>query len=158
VGPPPAAREQRATGGPSHAGGSVARSPFRRSTLLRYWAFQLPGTVAIALLLVLLVRFVDLSPRLAVALLALWFLKDLVLYPVVRRAYEARSGGGADGLLGRIGTARERLDPDGYVRLGPELWRARSNGGAIEAGAAVRVLAVQGLRLVVEAAEAEEGA
>jgi membrane-bound ClpP family serine protease len=129
-----------------------------RSTLLRYWAFQLPGTLAVALLLYFLVHSFDLSPRLAVAFLVLWFLKDLVLYPVVRKAYEARSGGGADGLLGRVGVARERLAPDGYVRLGPELWRARANGGPIEAGAAVRVKEVHGLTLVVEAAEAEERA
>ena len=129
-----------------------------RSTLLRYWAFQLPGTLAVGVLLYFLVHGFDLSPRLAVGFLVLWFLKDLVLYPVVRKAYEARSGGGADGLVGRIGTARERLDPHGYVRLGSELWRARANGGAIEAGAAVRVNAVQGLTLVVEAAEVEERA
>ena len=39
-----------------------------RSTLLRYWLFQLPGALAVSGLLVLLVHWWDLSPRLAAAL------------------------------------------------------------------------------------------
>lgn len=127
-----------------------------RSTLLRYWLFQLPGFLAVAALLALLVRWWELAPRLAALFLALWVLKDLALYPFVRRAYEARSGGGADALLGVLATARDRLDPEGYVRVGHELWRARLREGSAERGAAVRVLAVRGLTLVVEVADREE--
>ncbi len=127
-----------------------------RSTLLRYWLFQLPGALAVAGLLVLLVHGWGLAPRLAVLFLALWVLKDLALYPLVSKAYEPRSGGGADALLGALATARERLDPEGYVRVGHELWRARLREGVAERGAAVRVLAVRGLTLVVEVADPEE--
>jgi membrane-bound ClpP family serine protease len=83
-------------------------------------------------------------------------LKDIALYPLVRRAYERRSGGGADALLGALATARDRLDPEGYVRVGHELWRARLREGVAERGASLRVLAVRGLTLVVEVAEPEE--
>jgi membrane-bound ClpP family serine protease len=134
----------------------VTAPRFRESTFARYWAFQVPGTLAVAILLGALVRWWDLSPRLAVLLLAVWVLKDAVLYPFVRKAYEPRSGGGADALVGRLGTARDRLDPEGWVRVGAELWRARAQGGPIAPGAAVRVRAVRGLTLVVEAAEPEE--
>lgn len=123
---------------------------------MRYWLFQLPGTVAVAACLVLLVRFWDLTPRAAALLLALWVTKDLVLYPFVRRSYEVRSGGGAAALVGALATARERLDPEGYVRVGHELWRARVRGEPVEKGAAVRVLEVRGLTLVVEGAQREE--
>jgi membrane protein implicated in regulation of membrane protease activity len=131
-------------------------APDGRSTLLRYWLFQLPGTLAVAALLAFFVRTWDLSPRLAALFMALWVLKDIALYPLVRRAYERRSGGGADALLGALATARDRLDPEGYVRVGHELWRARLREGVAERGASLRVLAVRGLTLVVEVAEPEE--
>ena len=126
------------------------------STLLRYWLFQLPGTLAVVGLLVLLVRWWDLAPRTAVLLLALWVAKDVALYPLVRRSYEPHSGGGAAALVGRLATARERLDPEGYVRVGHELWRARARGAPVEKGAEVRVLEVRGLTLVVEIADGGE--
>ncbi len=124
-----------------------------RPTLLRYWLFQLPGAFAVAALLVLLVRWWDLAPLLACLFMALWVLKDLTLYPFVRKAYEPRSGGGADALVGALATARDRLEPEGYVLVGHELWRARLREGVVEKGGRVRVLAVRGLTLVVEVAE-----
>ena len=149
-------RSQR--GGPTGAKGGSVKPALRdgNATLLRYWLFQLPGALAVLGLLVLLVRWWGLSPRLAAALLAIWVLKDLALYPFVRRAYAPRSGGGADALVGAVATARDRLDPEGYVRVGHELWRARVRGGAVEQGGSVRVLEVRGLTLVVEPARPEE--
>ena len=133
------------------------RTTRRGSTVLRYAAFQLPGAVGVGLLLAALVRWFDLAPRTAILLLALWLLKDAALFPFVRRAYEARgAGGGADALVGALGTAQERLDPEGWVRIGHERWRARARGGSVERDAAVRVREVRGLLLIVEAAEPGE--
>jgi membrane protein implicated in regulation of membrane protease activity len=126
-----------------------------RSTWLRYWLFQAPGAVAVAALLALLVLWWDLAPRLAALFLLLWVLKDLALYPFVRKAYEPRSGGGADALIGALATARDRLEPEGYVLVGHELWRARVREGVAEKGAPLRITAVRGLTLVVEVAEGE---
>jgi membrane protein implicated in regulation of membrane protease activity len=120
------------------------------STWLRYCLFQLPGALAVTGLLLLLVHWWGLAPRLAAAFLVIWLLKDLALYPFLRKAYEPRSGGGVDALLGAVAIARDRLDPDGYVRVGHELWRARARHGPVERGGAVRVVDVQGLTLVVE--------
>jgi membrane-bound ClpP family serine protease len=127
------------------------------STALRYAGFQLPGTIGVALLLVALVRWWDLAPRTAFLLLALWVLKDAVMFRFVRRAYEARGGhGGAEALVGALGTAQERLDPEGWVQIGHERWRARVRAGRIERDAAVRVREVRGLVLVVEGVEPGE--
>jgi hypothetical protein len=68
----------------------------RGSTLLRYAMFQLPGTIGVSLLLAALVRWGGLAPRTAALLLALWVLKDLALFPFVRRAYQTRGGGGGE--------------------------------------------------------------
>jgi membrane-bound ClpP family serine protease len=55
--------------------------------------------------------------------------------------------------------ARRRLAPRGTVAFGVELWRAEiaASAAPIEAGAAVRVVAVRGLTLVVAAIEEAHG-
>ncbi len=55
-------------------------------------------------------------------------------------------------MVGALGTARERLDPAGYVRVGAELWRAEVSRehAPVESGAVVRVRAVRNLTLYVE--------
>ncbi len=57
---------------------------------------------------------------------------------------------GPEALVGAIGEVTAACRPDGWVRVAGELWRARCPGGAAT-GAAVRVLAVDGLTLVVGA-------
>jgi membrane-bound serine protease (ClpP class) len=46
---------------------------------------------------------------------------------------------GQEELLGQVGIVRTRLDPEGYVLVHGELWRARSENGPIPAGAPVEV-------------------
>lgn len=58
-------------------------------------------------------------------------------------------------LVGQAGVARSALAPEGIVRADGEEWSAVAAGGAIAAGAAVRVLRVDGLRLIVEPVSAE---
>ena len=61
---------------------------------------------------------------------------------------------GREGLLGALGTAKERIDPTGAVFVQGTWWSARS-ATPIEAGATVRVVGVQGLKLTVEKATEE---
>ena len=124
-------------------------SPFKRYVLLEAPGWALAGTI-----LGFFVWSGDLSRHLAGLLLALWVGKDFLLYPMLRAAYEEGNPSGTDGLVGALGTARERLDPEGYVRVGAELWRAvvPRDRAPVEAGAAVRVLEVRELTLHVEPA------
>jgi membrane protein implicated in regulation of membrane protease activity len=120
----------------------------------KYVLLQIPGFVLVALVLAGAVRWWGLSHRLALGLLAVWVLKDIVLFPLLRIAYEpGGGGGGAESLVGARGVASETLASTGYVRVGAELWRAElasGEGGAIPSGARVRVRAVRGLTLIVE--------
>lgn len=118
--------------------------------LLRYALFQLPEIAAAAVLLWALWRWAGLPGWAAMALLAAWVAKDAALYPFLRGAYEPVPAGAA-ALIGRRGIARRRLAPRGTVAVGVELWRAEIAAGAapVEAGAAVRVVAVRGLTLIV---------
>ena len=88
----------------------------------------------------------------AAGIIALWVIKDAVLFPFVRIAYQSGSPGGATSLLGARGTAQDALLPSGYVRISAELWRAELPPGSppVEPGDRVRVLRVHGLTLVVE--------
>ena len=66
-----------------------------------------------------------------------------------RRRVPARLG--VEGMIGAIGTARDRLAPAGTVLVHGEYWTAETDD-AIEAGAPVEVTGVDGLRLHVRAA------
>jgi membrane protein implicated in regulation of membrane protease activity len=124
----------------------------------KYVLLQIPGWILVGGLLALGVRWWGLSHRLALALFALWLLKDAVLFPFLRVAYEPGGGGGADALIGARGVASQSLDPRGYVRVGAELWRAEVTDGArpIPRGGGVRVRQVRGLTLLVEPEAGEE--
>lgn len=61
---------------------------------------------------------------------------------------------GADGLVGKIGAARSKIDPEGKVLVHGELWKARAKK-IIPEGADVRVVDVVGLLLEVEPVETD---
>jgi membrane-bound serine protease (ClpP class) len=71
------------------------------------------------------------------------------------QARRARPQTGADELADRIGVVRQTLDPEGFVFVNGELWRARAVNGHIPAGETVRVERVDD-GLVLEVARAEE--
>src|SRR4029434_21123 len=62
---------------------------------------------------------------------------------------------GAEGLIGKSATVRERLARAGQVMLAGELWRAVVRGEPLEPGAQVRIVGVDGLTLRVVKPEAE---
>jgi len=64
---------------------------------------------------------------------------------------------GAEGLVGKTGTVRERLGPEGQVMVYGEIWRAVAEGEPLEPGAQVRIVGVDGLTLRVAKVEAKGG-
>ena len=125
------------------------------SVLSRYLLFQLPELVLVGLVLLALVGLDVLGTGLAWGLLALWLVKEIVLFPFVRRAYEPSDPSGVGSLLGATGVVIDRLDLEGTVRVGPELWAAclEAASDPAEVGATVRVISVDGLRLTVVACD-----
>ncbi|MBI4876512.1 MAG: nodulation protein NfeD [Acidobacteria bacterium] len=73
----------------------------------------------------------------------------IFLLSLVLRARASKVVTGADGMLGETGVARTPLHPEGKVFVHGEYWDAVSTRHA-ECGAAVRVIAVEGLKLKVE--------
>jgi membrane protein implicated in regulation of membrane protease activity len=129
-----------------------SRSTRRSPVLARYLLYQIPGWILVGSVLVVMVRGWDLSTPAALLLFAIWLAKDLALYPLLRRSYAGSHPGGVEHLIGALGTVRARLAPDGYVRIGAELWRAEVSHehAPVEAGSTVRVRSVRGLTLEVE--------
>jgi len=68
----------------------------------------------------------------------------------VLRTRLQRSTTGKEGMRGAVGIVREPLDPEGYIFVVGELWRAQSIDGSIPVGDFVRVIDVEGLTLLVE--------
>jgi membrane-bound serine protease (ClpP class) len=58
---------------------------------------------------------------------------------------------GVQTLVGKVGVAASDLWPEGQVRVGGEIWRARCAGGC-DSGTRIVVRAVDGLTLVVDPA------
>jgi len=120
-------------------------------TLTRYYLFQVPGWALTAVLVTVLHAWLGLPVWVALTVLGVVVLKDVIFYPFLRRAYQLEASGAAR-LVGLRGVARGTLDPNGYVYVNGELWRARTEAGAaaIPAGAEVRV--VQGHRMTLTVA------
>lgn len=124
--------------------------------------FQLPGLVALLLLLLFLRKWIDLPPWAVWGLLAAWIAKDVLFFPFVWRSYLPPSGED-DRLIGESGLCKERLDPSGYVSVRGELWRAelKRDGDTRPAlkGERVVVVGMRGLTLLVRRQEGgEQGA
>lgn len=65
------------------------------------------------------------------------------------RAQRRKAKGGAEGLVGAMGVVETDLNPKGKIFIGGEIWDAVSQL-PIEAGKEVRVIRVEGLKLLVE--------
>jgi membrane-bound serine protease (ClpP class) len=86
-----------------------------------------------------------------VALVASVFVAGF-LWIAVRKSVEAankRPTHDLDGLVGKIGEARTKVEDEGSVQVDGELWSARSEK-TIPAGSSIRVLGREGFVLIVE--------
>jgi len=117
----------------------------------RYLLLQIPSWTLAAMLLGALHRWLDLPLEFAIGLFVLYVAKDFIIYPYVRKAYEPHDKTGAELLIGCVGLTKQRLDPEGYVQVKGELWRAVADppGEPIPAGRPVRIQSVSALTLVV---------
>ena len=83
----------------------------------------------------------------------------MILFRYTWRAYDGNRAGSVHPMIGERGVSVDRLAPSGYIRIGGELWRAKTQeeGLPIEKGVSVRVKGAQGLTLWVEADREEIG-
>ena len=65
------------------------------------------------------------------------------------RAQRQKPTTGTEGIVGEIGEAMTKLDPEGQVRVHGEIWKAQSSQGTVRVGEKVKVERVDNLRLIV---------
>jgi membrane-bound serine protease (ClpP class) len=71
------------------------------------------------------------------------------------RAHRARVATGQEGLVGKIGTVSEDLNPEGKIFVHGEIWNAVTAGGPISHGVRVKIIGVDEMTLSVAPAGAE---
>jgi len=123
-----------------------------RPIYLRYILLNIPEIGAIVLIWIVVRHWIVLPVWLLWSIIVLWIVKDVLLFPLVWRAYDWERAGRSRSMVGKHAIARERLAPVGYVQIRGELWRAEKIGDSppIEIGQKVRVVRMEGLTLFVE--------
>lgn len=120
-------------------------------TSVKYFLFQIPGLFILAAILIPLWKWEWISGGIALLVFGLGILKDLLLFPWLRKAYESDSRSGAERLVGSRAVVQTPLNPQGYIRVNGELWRAEAeiSGESLPSGTAVKVTGGEGLSLKV---------
>lgn len=121
------------------------------STWKKYLLLQIPGWLATATVVTVLWHWQLLPPWLALLCFFAWLIKDLILYPLLRHAYEDGVKTGSAALVGARGVAQGELNPSGYVRIRGELWRAVAIAAdhAVAPGAEVEVVNAERMTVFV---------
>ena len=104
-----------------------------------------------ALVLLLLGHYRMISFLGALICFGAWMLKDLLLYPWLRSAYEISTRTGSKTLIGYKGVAESLLAPNGLIRVRGELWRAVAipRDVVIQTGIAVEIIDANGMTVFV---------
>lgn len=84
-----------------------------------------------------------------ITLIAAWAAISVTIYRAGSRALKRKPITGVEAMIGSKGKAVNPLDPEGLVRIGAELWRARSAKDKIAVGDEVIVVAQEGGKLIV---------
>jgi membrane protein implicated in regulation of membrane protease activity len=136
----------------------VPPAPRTSATFFRYLRFQAPGALVLATALAAAAHYGVVAGPTAAGLLLLWIVKDLALYPLLKRAYEPSGHGYPARLVGSRGKASQKLDPKGYVVVAGELWRAEvsAEDRPIAAGETILVTGAVGTRLLVRRAQGDD--
>jgi membrane protein implicated in regulation of membrane protease activity len=120
--------------------------------VLKYVLLQIPAAALLAMLLMVLRKWVGFPLWLAWAIMCVWIGKDIALFPFVWRSYDRHRPGDPFSMVGEKGIAEERINPYGYARVHGELWKVEviGNNAPVEKGEALRVQDVRGLILMVQ--------
>ena len=120
--------------------------------LIRYALFQLPELALLIVILLVIQRWVALPAWLFWGAIAIWAIKDVLLYPLVWQSYDPDQPESVMPLEGAKGIAKEPLAPSGYIQVHGVLWKAKLMQGysPVEVGEAVLIIERRGLTVWVQ--------
>jgi membrane-bound serine protease (ClpP class) len=123
-----------------------------------YGMLSVAGTIALFLGGLMLFKESDYGIRVSLGVLVPAVGAVSVFFAVVAGlAFKAQVAGartGLHGMIGEIGIVKQAIDPEGKVAVHGELWKARADA-ALAVGQTVRVVAVDGLTMTVEATDSK---
>ncbi len=120
---------------------------YPKPAIIKYLLLQIPALI----LLICIVLWFYLSGVLSLIwfmlIVLIWVMKDVLLFFVVWKAYDTSK----KIPVSERGMTIENLDPDGYIEVGSELWRATctQKNQTIKKGREVKIIAIKGLTLEV---------
>jgi membrane protein implicated in regulation of membrane protease activity len=125
------------------------RSRWTGRIVIKYVLLQIPSTVLLILILILINQRLEIPSWLFLSIIIGSVLKDILLFPFVWRSYDSKS---THPIVGAYGVAAESLSPSGYVKVHGQLWQAELAKGyeSVDVGEIVRVIEAKGIKLVVE--------
>ena len=120
---------------------------YSKPVIIKYILLQIPAILLLTIIVLWLYFASVISFSTVLLIILLWLFKDIIMFFFVWKAYEISS----DPPLAKIGKAIDNLNPDGYVEVGSELWRATNADISIriKKGDHVSIDAVKGLTLIV---------
>ncbi len=122
----------------------------RAYTLYSWGRLLFDETILAAVSLWLLPRFgINIPVWLLIVLMVSWAVYSCVISSLVAKVIGRAATVGPEILIGFKGTTTTPLLPNGHVRVGTELWQARSIVGDIETGAEVIIVNINRLTLLV---------
>jgi membrane-bound ClpP family serine protease len=128
----------------------------KRSIIIKYVLLQIPDTALAVVVLLILVRWANVSVWLAVCLAVLWVLKDIIMFPLLWQSFAGAALRSWHDIAGAEGVVTEKCDPHGYVLVHGERWKAESKDerGSIDKGARIVVTGNKGLTLHIKRKDA----
>src|SRR5690606_25387648 len=126
-----------------------------RQVLAKYWALQVAGWIGVFVAAWFAAELFDWPRKVVWIIVGVCVAKDVMLYPLVWRAYEHHdSHASAYPRVSAEGAVLPRLEPEGAVRIAGERWKAAAASGVpIGEGERVRVAGRDGMTLIVEPAQ-----
>ncbi len=122
----------------------------RAYTLYSLVRFLVEEVILAVTLCWLLPRFgINIPLWLLIVLMEAWAVYSYLTSKLLAKVIDRPAAVGPEVLIGVKCTTTTPLSPDGYVRVGTELWRARSIAGDIETGAKVIIVNINRLTLLV---------
>lgn len=124
---------------------------FNTKVVLRYVLLQLPALAVFSVIVIWLQIWLQFPQILIYLLITLWMVKDVVMFFFVWPAYDQSNRPAIGRIHDEMGITVEKLAPEGYIRIGSELWRARllDDQSVLASEMKVRVIKHEGLTLIV---------
>ena len=121
---------------------------------LKVTVLLLDEAAAVAVVLLAL-RFFEVEIPLSVAIVGALALGALIfiIHRAVIPSFHRQHVTGREGMLGQTGQVTETLAPKGTVRVGDEIWQARTAGEDIKTGEEIEITGLSGLTLTVKRKE-----